>query len=107
MFNIRKKLIQVWNDTRVSKWWQKFYFWVNYPFKGIKLSLHEKKKNSFVPNFNFQYRLTEHDFKGASKFAQVAENLAMSLSVTHFIFYFYSKKYYFGINSGLRIPGIR
>ncbi len=33
MFNTRKKLIQVWNDMRVSKWSQKFHFWVNYSFK--------------------------------------------------------------------------
>ncbi len=28
-----KKFIQVWNYLRVSKWWQHFHFWVNYPFK--------------------------------------------------------------------------
>ncbi len=26
IFNIRKKLIQVWNDMRVSKWWQNLIF---------------------------------------------------------------------------------
>ncbi len=26
MYSIRKKLIQVWNDLRVSKWWQYFTF---------------------------------------------------------------------------------
>ncbi len=35
VFNIRKKLIKVWNDMRVSKWWQNFHFWVNYPFNQI------------------------------------------------------------------------
>ncbi len=29
-FNIRNKLLRVWNDMRVSKWWENF--WVNYPF---------------------------------------------------------------------------
>ncbi len=29
-----KKFIQVWNYLRVSKWWQKFHFWVNYPFNS-------------------------------------------------------------------------
>ncbi len=29
--------IQVWNYLRVSKWWQKFHFWVNYPFKSCFL----------------------------------------------------------------------
>ncbi len=34
--NIRKtKLIQVWNNLRVIKWWQILnYFWVNCPFKS-------------------------------------------------------------------------
>ncbi len=27
VFYIRQKLMQVWNNMRVSKWWQKFYFW--------------------------------------------------------------------------------
>jgi len=27
-----KKFIQVWNNLRVSKWWQNFHFWVNFPF---------------------------------------------------------------------------
>ncbi len=30
-----QRLIQVWNYLRVSKWWQNFHFWVNYPFKLI------------------------------------------------------------------------
>ncbi len=29
MFNRRKKLIQVWNNLRLSKWWQNCHFWVN------------------------------------------------------------------------------
>jgi len=24
---------EVWKDMRVSRWWQVFHFWVNYPFK--------------------------------------------------------------------------
>ncbi len=27
--------IQVWNDLRMSNWWQNFHFWVNYPFKVL------------------------------------------------------------------------
>ncbi len=34
VFSRTKKFIQVWNDLRVSKWWQKLHFWVNYPFKS-------------------------------------------------------------------------
>ncbi len=30
----RKKVIQVWNDLRVSKFRQHLHFWVNYAFKG-------------------------------------------------------------------------
>ncbi len=33
VFGRTKKFIQVWNYLRVSKWWQNFHFWVNYPFK--------------------------------------------------------------------------
>ncbi len=33
VFSRTKKFIQVWNYLRVSKWWQNFDFWVNYPFK--------------------------------------------------------------------------
>ncbi len=38
-----KKFIQVWNYLRVSKWWQNFHFWVNYPFKHCfcKLALYQ------------------------------------------------------------------
>ncbi len=32
VFGRTKKFIQVWNYLRVSKWWQNFHFWVNYPF---------------------------------------------------------------------------
>ncbi len=38
MFNIRKKLKQVWNDMRVTKWWQTFTFWVNYSFNMVNLT---------------------------------------------------------------------
>ncbi len=33
VFGRTKTFIQVWNYLRVSKWWQNFHFWVNYPFK--------------------------------------------------------------------------
>jgi len=33
-FDRRKKLIKVWNNMRVSKWWQDFQFCVNCPFKA-------------------------------------------------------------------------
>ncbi len=32
VFGRTKTFIQVWNYLGVSKWWQKFHFWVNYPF---------------------------------------------------------------------------
>ncbi len=34
-FGRTKKFIQVWNYFRLSKWWQHFHFWVNYPFKPL------------------------------------------------------------------------
>ncbi len=33
VFGRTKTFIQAWNYLRVSKWWQNFHFWVNYPFK--------------------------------------------------------------------------
>ncbi len=32
----QKNIIRVWNNMRVSKWWQNFHLWVNCPFKNIK-----------------------------------------------------------------------
>ncbi len=34
VFSRTKTFIQVWNYLRVSKWWQNFHFWVNYPFNN-------------------------------------------------------------------------
>ncbi len=31
----QKKVMNIWNDMRVNKWWQNVYFWVSYPFKKI------------------------------------------------------------------------
>ncbi len=35
VFGRTKKFIQVWNYLRVSKWWQNFHFWVNYPLNSV------------------------------------------------------------------------
>ncbi len=37
MFGRTKKFIHVWNYLRVSRWWQNFLFWVNYPFNHTSL----------------------------------------------------------------------
>ncbi len=34
MFRRWATIVLVWNDMRVSKWWQNFYFWVNCPFNS-------------------------------------------------------------------------
>jgi len=36
VFSRRRKFIHVWNKLRVSRWWQTFYFEVNYPFNVDK-----------------------------------------------------------------------
>ncbi len=36
VFNRSEKLVQVWNNLRVSKLWQICLFWVNYLFKCVK-----------------------------------------------------------------------
>ncbi len=37
VFGRTKKFIQVWDYLRVSKWWQNFHFWVNYPFNILMI----------------------------------------------------------------------
>ncbi len=37
VFGRTKKFIQVWNYLWVSKWWQNFHFWVNYPFNTYQI----------------------------------------------------------------------
>ncbi len=32
------KFFQVWNNMSISKWWQNFQFWLNYPFKDFSVS---------------------------------------------------------------------
>ncbi len=39
VFSRTKTFIQGWNYLRVSKWWQNFYFWMNYPFNVGGLTL--------------------------------------------------------------------
>ncbi len=33
VFGRANTFIHVWKYSRLSKWWQKFHFWMNYPFK--------------------------------------------------------------------------
>ncbi len=37
-------VIQVWNDTRVSTWWQKFHFWMNYSFNPLNCMGKDERK---------------------------------------------------------------
>ncbi len=49
VFSRTKTFIQVWNYLRVSKWWQNFHFWVNYPFKeAAQIEVQSMKKSSFA-----------------------------------------------------------
>jgi len=45
VFNRRKKFIRFWNNLKVSKLWQNFHVWVNYPFKA-KTKLNHDRKNT-------------------------------------------------------------
>lgn len=38
VFLRRKQAILVYNNTRVSNWWQKFHFWTNYTIKGFSFT---------------------------------------------------------------------
>ncbi len=42
VFSRTETFIQVWNYLRVSKWWQNFHFWVNYPFNIKKMCIVHK-----------------------------------------------------------------
>ncbi len=48
IFHRRKKVMQVWYNMRVSKWWQNKFFWVNCPFNNQLIALvlqkHENSK---------------------------------------------------------------
>ncbi len=44
-FNRRNNFIRIWNNFRVSKWWQIFHFGVNYPFNNNNKINWEKKLN--------------------------------------------------------------
>ncbi len=39
VFSRTKTFIQIWDYLRVIKWWQNFYFWVNYPFKLLRFQI--------------------------------------------------------------------
>ncbi len=76
MFSRTKTLIQVWNYLRVSKWWQNFHFWVNYPFKALPLrsQLLFCILNSGCPNCvllnPFWFFLTERDMASITEGSQ-------------------------------------
>ncbi len=40
VYHRRRKCIQVWNNSALSKWWQNFHFWVNYPFTVDTVKIH-------------------------------------------------------------------
>jgi len=46
VFNRINKLIHVSNNIRVSKWWQHFHFWVNYPIPYIVNTYTNNQNNS-------------------------------------------------------------
>ncbi len=48
----RKKLKQVWNNMRESKWWQTFHFGVNRPFKQVFQT--QKKMFPKISSFVFE-----------------------------------------------------
>ncbi len=57
VFSRTKTFIQAWNYLRVSKLWQNFHFWVNYPFK-----LGERSCSPVTVNIIHPHRLSVHLF---------------------------------------------
>ncbi len=47
MFHRRKSVIQVWNDTRGSKWWQNFHRFFSIALRDFKMSM-EIKNGKYI-----------------------------------------------------------
>lgn len=50
LFHRRKKVLQVWKQMMVSKWWPNFHCGVNYTFKFLSANI-SVQKNEFSPVF--------------------------------------------------------
>ncbi len=78
VFGRTKKFIQVWNYLRVSKWWQNFHFWVNYPFNvfGVVLSRYQ--------NFCIAYQYQLKSTVLGTNFGTKAKHKNMLIKKTHY-----------------------
>ncbi len=47
-FCVAKKVIQVWNNMRMSKWWQNVIFWWNIPLNQPKKQTAKDHKMTFL-----------------------------------------------------------
>ncbi len=78
VFGRTKTFIQVRNDLRVSKWWQNFNLWVNYPFKWChavsvfhetRTEVFENKKQKLHKNVDLkQVNMTNTDLNNTVLF---------------------------------------
>jgi len=80
------KFIQVWNNLRVSKWWQNFHFWVNYPFKlfSITWKSHEGVLKQVVNKLMFTrqwYILKTERFFFLFRFLRTDKNIVKTIPV--------------------------
>jgi len=55
-----KKLIQVWNNLRVGKWWHNLNYGVNYPFNGHKNRHHCNYAKHALKGFCESWEWDEH-----------------------------------------------
>ncbi len=106
VFGRTKIFIQVWNYLRVSKWWQNFHFWVNYPFNAIcdrvQLLTLTKACNGFLIraiffwfHFHFQTRSARRgeDGKGCPPLTLALEQYRTVFCVNSLFYRFYFDKH--------------
>ncbi len=76
----QKKLMQVWNNLRVSKWWQNSHIWVNYPFKNHwSMSLKQTNKSTSSNHWCKKWRLSIYRFELQKVIKMIAMNPALCL----------------------------
>ncbi len=59
MFHRRKSVIQVWNDTRGSKWWQNFHRFFSIALRDLKMSM-EIKNGKYISGTQTTRKVSGH-----------------------------------------------
>ncbi len=92
VFKRRKKLVHVWNNMRLSKWWQHLNFWVDNPFKFWTQGdsgwvCYRVKKNTLNSNGKWLY------FSAHKYIFFVCSKPILTVVVFFLFFLFFQKQY--------------